>query len=171
MKKSELRNIIRESIKELMNEGKLAWAGKDLYGGCVCVYAMADGSYDHTTNYNNCECDKSVSTANGGCCASTNSAGGTLVGANPIGMAPHSKKQMSEQNNEQGDYILEEGEELIEGRDFVREPETGQRKHKCWECVGYCMSLGMQTGPRTAGCWSWWKCTRNCGERFPDPNY
>tara|TARA_B100000579_G_C22804748_1_gene841864 strand:+ start:746 stop:1762 length:1017 start_codon:yes stop_codon:yes gene_type:complete len=63
-----------------MKEGKLvqAWDGSPT-GGCVCVYAMEDGSYDHTTNYNDCSC-----TMGGDCCSDTNmETGGTLVGVYP----------------------------------------------------------------------------------------
>jgi len=68
------------NLNEAVSEGKLvqAWGGSP-QGGCVCVYAMEDGSYDHVTNHNPCEC-----TMTGNCCSSSNApVGGELVGVQP----------------------------------------------------------------------------------------
>ena len=62
---------------------------------------------------------------------------------------------------------------LIEDvEDFTIDRDTGQKKHNCWECMPRgCRVLGQQTGNRTDGCMSGWKCFWNCDIGHTDPNY
>jgi len=86
---NEIGNSFNPDFSDKINEGKLVWTGENLTGGCVCVYAMADGSYDHTTEQG-CICGEinqngeDPNNDQNMCCASTNSSGGQLVSAQPL---------------------------------------------------------------------------------------
>jgi hypothetical protein len=82
MKLSQLKKIIKESIKELQ-EKELVQTTRDFYGGCVCVYFDPDTEqYSHETTYDECECSMAASqdpNNSGACCASSG-----LVSVGPL---------------------------------------------------------------------------------------
>jgi hypothetical protein len=63
MKKSELKKIIKESIKELQEKELVQTFDSPVPGGgCICVYLDTDtGNYSTDVNHNDCECTMAAS--------------------------------------------------------------------------------------------------------------
>ena len=158
MKKSELRKLVRESIKELVKERRdkkidpetgmhINW-WDDIPRPPIRVPDRYPGD-DEGGDW--C-CD---------CCQSSNDPGQQDYCCDCCAGLAEAKRE----------YLKKESIEK-EGRDFERERHTGKEVKKCWTCTPTgCGHSGSQQGARTADCPSWWSCHKSCKGRLDYPGW